>query len=218
MLEVFPTHLPVHSFRPVRPSLGPLTDCFVLLRHGVTATLGEMAQNASSLVQWVLRLPKDPRVSALLSFPCSWHPCSLAELRWDISAGKRRKTQHLHFNSSLVRFCCHIVLLPLPCIFQQNETSYHQPVEVQEGRSFTHMRWKEQDFLCFRVGCREKTSPNSLLPHLLLKVFWHGRKHHRNNRCWRCLPDATGCVSTRLFYKCIQISHLGPGRGHWANQ
>lgn len=126
MLEVFPAHLPVHSSQPVRPSLGPLIDYFVLLRNGVTATLGQMAQKSSPMVQSGLRLPQDPRVSALLSFPWCWHSCSLAELRWDISAGKRRKTQHLHFNS-LVSFCCHIVLLSLPGIFQQNETLYNQP-------------------------------------------------------------------------------------------
>lgn len=93
MLEVFLTCLPVHSSQPVRPSLGPLIDCFVPSRYGVTATLGEMAQNASPKVKWGLRLPEDLRVSALLSFPCCWHPCSLAELRWDTSAGERRKTQ-----------------------------------------------------------------------------------------------------------------------------
>lgn len=162
--------------------------------------------------------PRICRVSALLSFPCCWHPCSLAELRWDTSAGQRRKTQDLHFNSSLVRFCCHIVLLSLPCISQQNEPSYHQPVEAQERRSLTHSRWKEQDFLCFWVGCREKTSPHALLPHPLLNLFWHGRKNHTNNRCWRCLPDATGCAFPRLLRNCIQISHLGPGRGLWENQ
>lgn len=106
----------------------------------------------------------------------------------------------MHFSSSLVRFCCHTVLLSLPCISQQNEPLYHQPVEAQERRSLTHERGKEQDFLCFCVGCREKTSPNALLPHPLLKLFWHGRINHTNNHCWRCLPDATGCAFSRLLW------------------
>lgn len=143
MLQVLPTHLPMHSSQPVRPSLGPLIDCFVLLRHGVTATLGEMPQNASPMIQWGLRIPEIP---ALLSFPCCWHPCSLAELRWDISAGKRRKTQHLHFNSSLVRFCCHIVLLSLHLVFLSKMRPHiislwkhrkEDPLHTWDGRSRT---------------------------------------------------------------------------------
>lgn len=59
MLEVFLTCLPVHSSQPVRLSHGPLIDCFVPSRYGVTAMLGEMAQNASPVVQWGLSLPKD---------------------------------------------------------------------------------------------------------------------------------------------------------------
>ena len=69
---------------------------------------------------------------------------------------ERRKTWDLDFNSPLVRFCCCIVLLSLPCIFQQNEPSYPQPVETWERRSLTDSRWKEQDFLLqFWVGWRE---------------------------------------------------------------
>lgn len=114
-----------HAQLPACQSLAWGTDnCSALSRYGATATLEGMAQNAFPTVQYSLKLPWG-----------SWSP-SVAELslllasllfgrakKWGISGGERRKTRNLHFNSSLVRFCCCIVSLSLPCIFQQNISS-----------------------------------------------------------------------------------------------
>lgn len=122
-----------------------------------------------------------------------------------------------------LQFSCKILLshcLTVPTLYFPTKWDLVSSAwEAPERRSLTHMRWNKQDFLCFRIGSREKTSPNALLPHpFYLKVFWHSRKNHTSNHCWRCWPDATGWPFTRLLNKCIQISHLGLGRGLWANQ
>lgn len=222
MLEALPTLLPVHSSQPVRTSLGAPIDSFALSRYGVTATRVGTAQNAFPVVQWALRLPRG-------SWSCSGAEPSLllaAPLfgrakKWGISGEERRKTQDLHFNSSLVRFCYCIVLLSPSLYFPikwglilsacgntGEKIPYRQEIQTEEA-AFSSL-------LLSKMERRPPQIPSYLIPCSMFSGT--PRQNHKNNSYWRCLPDANGHTFARLLCKHIQITHLGPGKGLWANQ
>lgn len=118
------------------------------------------------------------------------------------SAGERRETEDLHFKELFSCKCCCTVLLPLRCIFQQNELSRHQSVKPQESKSLTDTRQKEQDHpLCFWVGWKEGLPKFPLTSSLAQPFLACQAATCTQDRCWSCLPGAHGCAFASLLLK-----------------